>query len=108
MAWLILVCAGLLEVVWAIGLKYADGFSKLVPSAITIAAMVVSMWMLGQAAKTLPIGTAYAVWVGIGAVGTAIGGMVLLGEPVSGTRVALLAVLVGSLIGLKLTAAPVP
>jgi quaternary ammonium compound-resistance protein SugE len=104
MSWLILVFAGLLEVVWAVGLKYTHGFTRLVPSAVTIAAMGASMWMLGTAVKTLPIGTAYAVWVGIGAVGTAIGGMVLLDEPVSAVRIALLTVLVASILGLKLTA----
>ena len=104
MSWLILVFAGLLEVVWALGLKYTHGFTRLGPSAVTIAAMAASMWMLGTAVKTLPIGTAYAVWVGIGAVGTAIGGMVLLDEPVSAVRIALLTVLVASILGLKLTA----
>jgi quaternary ammonium compound-resistance protein SugE len=73
-AWIMLGAAGLLEIVWAIGLKYAEGFTKPVPSAITIAAMVVSMWLLAQAARDLPIGTAYAVWTGIGAVGAALAG----------------------------------
>jgi quaternary ammonium compound-resistance protein SugE len=104
MSWLILVIAGLLEVVWALGLKYTHGFTRLVPSAVTIAAMAASMWLLGTAVKTLPIGTAYAVWVGIGAVGTAIGGMVLLDEQFSAVRIALLTVLVASILGLKLTA----
>jgi quaternary ammonium compound-resistance protein SugE len=104
MAWLVLFVAGLLEVCWAIGLKYTQGFTKLLPSVITIAAMCASMWLLGTATKTLPMGTAYAVWVGIGAVGTAVGGMVLLGEPVSAVRVVLLTVLVASILGLKLTA----
>ena len=104
MPWLLLICAGLLEVVWAVGLKYTHGFTRPVPSTITIAAMVASMWLLGTAVKTLPIGTAYAVWVGIGAAGTAVGGMVLLGEPVSTLRIALLAVLLASILGLKLTA----
>jgi quaternary ammonium compound-resistance protein SugE len=104
MAWFMLFVAGLLEIVWAIGLKYTHGFTRPVPSLITAAAIVASMWLLGNAARALPIGTAYAVWVGIGAVGTAIGGMLLLGEPVSSSRLVLLAVLVGSIIGLKLTA----
>jgi len=104
MSWLILVFAGLLEVVWALGLKYTHGFTRLFPSAVTIAAMAASMWLLGTAVKTLPMGTAYAVWVGIGAVGTAIGGMVLLDEPVSVVRIVLLTVLVASILGLKLTA----
>jgi len=104
MAWLVLFLAGLLEVVWALGLKYTEGFTRLLPSAITIAAMIASMWLLGTATKSLPIGTAYAVWVGIGAVGTAAGGMLLLGEPVSAVRIVLLTVLVASILGLKLTA----
>lgn len=104
MPWLLLVCAGLLEVVWAVGLKYTHGFTRPVPSVVTITAMGASMWLLGTAVKTLPIGTAYAVWVGIGAAGTAVGGMVLLGEPVSTLRIALLAVLLASILGLKLTA----
>jgi quaternary ammonium compound-resistance protein SugE len=104
MAWAVLVVAGCLEVAWALGLKYTEGFTKLVPSVLTVMAIVGSMWLLGYATKTLPIGTAYAVWVGIGAVGTAIGGMVLLGEAVSLVRIALLCVLVGAILGLKLTA----
>lgn len=104
MAWIFLTFAGLLEVVWALGLKYTHGFTRLAPSVVTLVAIVASMWLLGTAAKTLPIGTAYAVWVGIGAVGTAIGGMTLLGEPVSAVRIGLLAVLVASIVGLKLTA----
>ena len=104
MPWLVLVVAGCLEVVWALGLKYTHGFTRLGPSVLTVVAIVGSMWLLGVATKTLPIGTAYAVWVGIGAVGTAIGGMTLLGEPVSLVRIALLAVLVGAILGLKLTA----
>jgi len=93
-AWFYLIVAGVLECVWALGLKYTQGFTRPVPSVITVAAMIASMWMLGVAVKTLPIGTAYAVWVGIGAVSTGVGGMVLLGEPVSATRIALLGVLV--------------
>lgn len=104
MPWIMLVLAGLLEIVWALGLKYTQGFTRPLPTVITIAAIVASMWLLGSAAKTLPIGTAYAIWVGIGAVGTAVGGIVLMGEPVSFGRLALLALLVASIIGLKLTA----
>jgi len=104
MSWFFLVVAGLLEIAWAIGLKYTHGFTRPWPSALTIAAIVASLWLLGHAAKTLPIGTAYAVWVGIGAVGTALGGMLLLGEPVSASRLSLLGVLLASIIGLKLTA----
>ena len=107
MSWILLTVAGLLEIVWAIGLKYTHGFTRVVPSVLTAAAAIVSMWLLGVAAKDLPIGTAYAVWVGIGAVGTAIGGMALLGEPASPVRIALLAILVMSIIGLKATA-PTP
>jgi quaternary ammonium compound-resistance protein SugE len=104
MPWFMLVLAGLLEIVWAIGLKYTQGFTRPLPTVITVAAIVASMWLLGSAAKTLPIGTAYAIWVGIGAVGTAIGGMVLMGEPASFGRLVLLAVLVGAIVGLKITA----
>jgi quaternary ammonium compound-resistance protein SugE len=103
MAWVLLVIAGLLEVVWAIGLKYTQGFTRLVPSVITIVAIIVSMGLLGIAARTLPIGTAYGVWVGIGAVGAAVFGMILFGEPASFGRLFFLATLVGSIIGLKLT-----
>jgi quaternary ammonium compound-resistance protein SugE len=104
MSWFLLVLAGLLEIVWALGLKYTHGFTRLIPTIITVAAMIASMWLLGTAAKTLPIGTAYAVWVGIGVVGSAIGGMVLMGEPVTAIRIALLAALAGSIVGLKITA----
>ncbi|STR65957.1 quaternary ammonium compound-resistance protein sugE [Klebsiella michiganensis] len=83
MSWFILFIAGLLEVVWAVGLKYTHGFSRLVPSVITIAAMVISMALLSWAMKTLPVGTAYAVWTGIGAVGAAVTGIILLGESAS-------------------------
>ena len=108
MAWFYLIVAGLLECVWAIGLKFTQGFTRPIPSVITVAAIIASMWMLGWAAKTLPMGTAYAVWVGIGAVGTVIGGMLFLNEPVSTTRIALLGVLVASIVGLKLTASSPP
>lgn len=104
MSWMLLVVAGLLEVGWAIGLKYTEGFTRLVPSVLTIAAMVVSMWLLGVAARTLPIGTAYAVWVGIGATGAAILGILLFKEPLSLARGVFLAMLVTSIVGLKMTA----
>ena len=104
MPWIILFVAGLLEVVWAVGLKYPHGFSRLVPSAITIAAMVVSMAMLSWAMKSLPVGTAYAVWTGIGAVGAAITGILLLGESASPMRIVSLALIVMGIIGLKLSA----
>jgi quaternary ammonium compound-resistance protein SugE len=106
MAWFILVIAGLLEVAWAIGLKYTKGFTVLWPSVATIAAIIVSMYLLGLAARTLPIGTAYAVWVGIGAAGTAVLGMALLGEPVTTGRLVFLGLLVVSIVGLKMTGGP--
>lgn len=102
--WLILFIAGLLEVVWAVGLKYTHGFSRLVPSVITIAAMVISMALLSWAMKTLPVGTAYAVWTGIGAVGAAVTGIILLGESASPMRIASLACIVIGIIGLKMSA----
>jgi quaternary ammonium compound-resistance protein SugE len=104
-AWLILFIAGILEVGWAVGLKYTEGFTKPVPSALTVLAMVVSMFLLGKAAQTLPIGTAYAVWVGIGAAGAALFGIFLFKEPASLLRIAFLGLLVVSIVGLKLTSA---
>ncbi|ALD44397.1 quaternary ammonium compound efflux SMR transporter SugE [Serratia marcescens] len=101
MAWIILLIAGLLEVVWAIGLKYTHGFTRLTPSIITIAAMVVSMLLLANAMKTLPAGTAYAVWTGIGAVGAAVMGMVLLGESTNIARIISLCLIVVGILGLK-------
>ena len=105
MAWLILVLAGVFEVGWAIGLKYTDGFTRLWPTVGTVAAMVVSLGLLGIAMKSLPVGTSYAVWVGVGAVGTAILGVVLLGEPVNAGRVLSLALIVAGIVGLKLSSA---
>lgn len=102
-AWILLSLAGILEIGWAIGLKYADGFTKPLPSALTIAAMIASMWLLALAAKGLPIGTAYAVWTGIGAAGAAIFGMVLLGESSALPRLACIALIVTGVVGLKLT-----
>lgn len=102
MAWTLLVIAGILEIGWAIGLKYADGFTRLWPSVWTIAAMVISMYLLALAARTLPIGTAYAVWVGIGAAGAMVLGMVLLGEPRTVARVVCVGLIVAGVIGLKL------
>ena len=101
-AWALLVLAGLLEIVWAIGLKYTEGFTRLWPSVGTIAAMVVSMGLLGIAVRHLPVGTGYAVWVGIGAVGTALLGIVLLGESASVGRLASIGLIVVGIIGLKL------
>ncbi|MDR3620386.1 MAG: quaternary ammonium compound efflux SMR transporter SugE [Paludisphaera borealis] len=101
--WLILVVAGLVETGWAIGLKYTDGFTKLWPSVLTIAGIVVSMFMLSVAARSLPIGTAYAVWVGIGAAGAVILGIVLFGEPANAGRLFFLALLLIAIVGLKFT-----
>jgi quaternary ammonium compound-resistance protein SugE len=102
MAWAVLLVAGLLEVGWAIGLKYTEGFTRLVPSVLTLASMAGSILLLGLALKTLPIGTAYAVWTGIGAVGTAILGIALFGEPATGLRLASIGLIVAGIAGLKL------
>lgn len=101
-AWIMLGAAGLLEIVWAIGLKYAEGFTKPVPSAITIAAMIASMWLLAQAARDLPIGTAYAVWTGIGAVGAAILGIMLFQESANFLRLGCIALIVVGIVDLKI------
>ncbi|TKB10045.1 quaternary ammonium compound efflux SMR transporter SugE [Desulforhopalus sp. IMCC35007] len=103
MAWVILVFAGLFETGWAIGLKYSDGFTKLWPTIWTVLAMVVSLWLLGIALKSLPVGTAYSVWVGVGAVGTVVLGILLLGEPVNFGRLISIAFIIAGIIGLKLT-----
>ena len=102
-SWLSLVLAGLLEVVWSLGLKYTHGFTRPLPSLITGSAIVGSMLLLARAARTLPIGTAYAVWVGIGVVGAALGGVVLFHEPATPLRVAFLVLLVASIVGLEAT-----
>jgi quaternary ammonium compound-resistance protein SugE len=102
MAWTILFAAGLLEVIWAIGLKYTEGFSRLLPSILTLASMAGSIILLGMALRTLPIGTAYAVWTGIGAVGTALLGIVLFGEPATALRLACIGLIVAGIGGLKL------
>jgi quaternary ammonium compound-resistance protein SugE len=102
MTWVVLMIAGLFETAWAIGLKYTDGFTKFWPSFWTIIAMVISVWLLGLCVKHLPVGTAYAVWVGIGAVGTVIGGIWLFNEPVSPLRVISLICIIAGIIGLKL------
>ena len=102
MAWITLFIAGLMEVGWAIGLKYAEGFTRLVPSVLTLAAMAGSIILLGLALKELPIGTAYAVWTGIGAVGTAILGIALFGEPATAARLASIGLIVAGIVGLKL------
>ena len=103
MSWIILFIAGLLEVVWAIGLKYTHGFTRLTPSVITVTAMIVSIVLLSWAMRSLPVGTAYAVWTGIGAVGAAITGILLLGESASLARIASLALIVACIVGLKLS-----
>ena len=102
MAWIWLTLAGLLEIVWAIGLKYTEGFTRVWPSVITIVAMVASVWFLALALRTIPVGTGYAVWTGIGAVGTAILGIVLFAEPATAARLACIALIVAGILGLKL------
>jgi quaternary ammonium compound-resistance protein SugE len=102
MHWFILVLAGLFEVGWAIGLKYTHGFTRLWPTVGTVAAMIVSLGLLGVAMKSLPVGTSYAVWVGVGAVGTALLGIVLLGEPANAGRLVSLGLIVAGIVGLKL------
>lgn len=102
MEWVYLVIAGLCEIAWAIGLKYTDGWTNLWPSVGTVAAMAVSFWFLSLALRGLPIGTAYAAWTGIGAVGTAIVGMALLGEPRDLARILCMLLIVGGIVGLKL------
>lgn len=102
MAWLYLVIAGLMEVAWAVGLKYTDGFTRLWPTVGTAAAMIVSLAFLGLALKTLPVGTAYAVWTGIGAVGVAVLGIVLFGESAAAARLACIGLIVAGIVGLKL------
>lgn len=102
MNWILLVAAGLFEIGWAIGLKYTEGFTRPWPSIATAFAMIVSLGLLGLAMKSLPVGTAYAVWVGVGAIGTAILGIVLFGEPANAPRLASLALILAGIIGLKL------
>ncbi|MEV7077094.1 multidrug efflux SMR transporter [Streptomyces sp. NPDC093516] len=103
MAWVLLVVAGLLEVGWSVGMKYTDGFTRPVPSVLTGAGIVASMLLLSQAAKTLPIGTAYGVWVGIGAAGAAVFGMAVLGEPATAARIFFVCLLLVAVVGLKAT-----
>lgn len=102
MAWIYLAAAGLLEIVWAIGLKYTEGFTRLTPSVITIGAMVASVALLGIALRDLPVGTGYAVWTGIGTVGTAILGMIIFNEPATALRLASIGLIVAGIVGLKL------
>ena len=106
MAWAYLMVAGLFECGWAIGLKYTDGFSKLVPSLLTVVSMAVSLGLLSMAMKSIPIGTAYAVWTGIGAVGVALLGMLLFSEPRSMLRLLCLLLIISGIVGLKLVSSP--
>lgn len=101
MAWVYLVVAGLFEITWAIGLKYADGFTRLVPSAITVFGMILSVVLLGLALRELPVGTGYAVWTGIGTVGAAVLGMILFQEPATAVRLGSIALIVVGIVGLK-------
>jgi quaternary ammonium compound-resistance protein SugE len=103
MAWIHLIVAGLLEIFWAICLKYTDGFSKLWPSVLTIAGMIASFYFLAQALKTIPVGTGYAIWTGIGAAGTAILGIILFSESAAWSRLACIGLIVAGIVGLKLT-----
>ena len=105
MNWAILVVAGLFEVGWAIGLKYTQGFSRLWPTVWTVFSMIISLGLLGIAMKALPVGTAYSVWVGVGAIGTVILGIVLLGEPASAARMTSVALILAGIVGLKLSSA---
>lgn len=103
MAWVYLILAGVLEVVWAVGLKYSDGFSRFWPSVITVVATVASFWLLALSLKQLPLGTAYAIWVGIGVIGTAVIGMLLFKEPASVARLVCIGLIMAGIAGLKLT-----
>ena len=102
MAWIILILAGLFEVGWAVGLKYTDGFTRPWPTLATVIAMAISVWLLGIAMKSLPLGTAYAVWVGVGTIGTVILGIILLNEPVNALRLISVGLILAGIIGLKL------
>lgn len=104
MAWIYLFFAGMFEIGWAIGLKYTNGFTRLVPTALTLASMIVSLGLLGIALKSLPVGTAYAVWTGIGTVGTAALGIYLLGEPATVMRLVCIGLIVAGIVGLKIVA----
>ena len=101
MAWVYLAIAGLFEMGWAIGLKYTDGFTRLVPTTLTVAAMIISVVLLGLALRDLPVGTGYAVWTGIGTVGTALLGMYLFGDPATVARLASIGLIVAGIVGLK-------
>lgn len=104
MSWIILFFAGLFEVGWAVGLKYTDGFSKPIPTVLTVGAMVISLGLLGLAMKELPLGTAYAIWTGVGAAGTVIAGIILFGESMALVRLVSVALIICGLVGLKVSA----
>lgn len=104
MAWLLLIVAGILEIGWAVGLKFTDGFTRPLPTALTVLCMIASVLLLGLAIRTLPLGTAYAVWTGIGTVGTAILGMILFNDPATAARLACIGLIVAGIVGLKLLA----
>ena len=104
MAWLMLVAAGLFEVAWAIGLKHTEGFSRPWPTVLTVSAMLVSLGLLGMAMKSLPTGTAYAIWVSVGVVGTALWGVLVMGEPASGLKLISLGLIVAGVVGLMRSA----
>ncbi|WP_025127045.1 quaternary ammonium compound efflux SMR transporter SugE [Pseudomonas sp. PH1b] len=104
MSWIILFFAGLFEVGWAVGLKYTDGFSRPLPTALTVIAMAISLGLLGLAMKELPLGTAYAIWTGVGAIGTVIAGIILFGESMALVRLASVALIIAGLVGLKVSA----
>ncbi len=106
MAWLSVFIAGVFETVWAVGLKYSDGFSRLWPSVLTIGAMMISFWLLSYALKTLPVGTTYAVWTGIGAAGTALMGMLLFGESRDAARLVCIGLIIAGILGLRLVEQP--
>lgn len=101
MSWVLLLVAGLFEILWALGLKYSDGFTRLWPTVGTVVAMLISVGLLGVAVKSIPIGTAYAVWTGIGAVGAVLGGIVLLGDPATPLRLACVGLIIAGILGLK-------
>lgn len=105
MAWIYLLGAGILEMVWVVAMKYAEGFTKVVPSVITVVGMIFSMGLLGLAVRTIPLGTGYAIWTGIGAVGAVVYGMIFFGEPVTALRLAFVAMIIVGLVGLKLVSA---
>lgn len=102
MAWIILIVAGLFEIGWAVGLKYTEGFTRAIPTGLTIISMIISLALLGLALRTLPLGTAYAVWTGVGTVGTALLGMWLFGEPAQAMRLVCIGLIVSGIVGLKL------